>query len=106
MRLNRPVGIQPLTGLRHSAWSEVVVSGEVDPPTFRFSGVAYVRLLPVVRVLCTVADRCCEPLAAAVAVTVAVSRMTDHVWASQPPSCSNNRHQQGKGWTCHSRPPL
>jgi hypothetical protein len=27
-------------------------------PTFRFSGVAYGKLSPVVRVLCGVADRC------------------------------------------------
>ena len=69
MRLNRPVGIQPLTGLRHSAWSEVVVSGEVEPPTFRFSGVVYAQLPSIVRVLCAVADRRCLPLIAAVAVS-------------------------------------
>ena len=73
MRLNRPVGIQPLTGLRHSAWSEVVVRGGVEPPTFRFSGVAYVKFVagragvmhcrrPLLRAVgrCCCCHRCCQ----------------------------------------------
>jgi hypothetical protein len=32
---------------------------KILPVTFRFSGVAYAKLSPVVRVLCAVADRCC-----------------------------------------------
>jgi len=39
--------------------------------TVCFSGVTYAKLSPVARVLCAVADRCCQPLAAAVALTVA-----------------------------------
>ena len=38
--------------------SEVVVRGGVEPPTFRFSGVAYAEVALVVRVLCVVGDRC------------------------------------------------
>src|SRR5215468_6959355 len=41
-------------------------------PTFRFSGRAYPQLARIVRVLCAVTGRCCQRLAAAVAVTVAV----------------------------------
>ena len=32
--------------------------GRVEPPTFRFSGVAYTEVALVVRVLCVVGDRC------------------------------------------------
>ena len=39
----------------------------VESPTFRFSGVAYAKSLPVVRVLRAVIARCCQPLAVAVA---------------------------------------
>jgi hypothetical protein len=34
--------------------------------------VAYAKESLIVQVLCAAADRCCEPLAAAVAVTIAV----------------------------------
>jgi RimJ/RimL family protein N-acetyltransferase len=53
--------------------SELVVRGGVEPPTFRFSGRTYPQLARIVRVSCAVAGRCCLPLDAAVAVTVAVS---------------------------------
>jgi len=45
--------------------------------TFRFSGVAYAKLLPIVRMWCAAADCRCEPLVAAVAVTVAVSHASE-----------------------------
>jgi len=41
--------------------------------TFRFSGRTYPQLARIVRELCAVGGRCCQRLAAAVAVTVAVS---------------------------------
>ena len=97
MRLNRPVGIQPLTGLRHSAWSEVVVSGEVEPPTFRFSGVGVRQVCcRFLRVFCTVADRCCERLAVTVAVTVAASRTTGHVGRPSPLVAATTAAKRGR----------
>jgi hypothetical protein len=38
MRLNRPEGVQTLIAQRHLSWSELVVRGRVELPTFRFSG--------------------------------------------------------------------
>ena len=38
MRLDRSRSTQTLMPLRHLGWSEVVVRGGVEPPTFRFSG--------------------------------------------------------------------
>jgi hypothetical protein len=52
-----------------------VVRGGTELPTFRFSGRAYPKLALVVRALRAVAGRCWWPVAAAVAVTVAVSRV-------------------------------
>ena len=43
--------------------------------TVRFSGRTYPLLARILRASCAVAGRCCLPLAAAVAVTVAVSRV-------------------------------
>jgi hypothetical protein len=43
------------------------------PRTVRFSGRTCPQLAWIVRALCAVAGRCCSPLVAAVAVTVAVS---------------------------------
>jgi hypothetical protein len=43
-------------------------------PTFHFSGRTYRKLARIVRALRAVAGRCCLPLGAAVAVTVAVIR--------------------------------
>ena len=45
--------------LHRYAWSEVVVRGRVELPTFRFSGVAYAKVSLIVRVLCAAASRCC-----------------------------------------------
>ncbi len=38
MRLDRGNSGQPLMASKHLAWSEVVVRGRVELPTFRFSG--------------------------------------------------------------------
>jgi hypothetical protein len=37
---------------------EGVVRGGVEPPTFRFSGVAYAKLALIARESCAVAGRC------------------------------------------------
>jgi len=42
-------------------------------PTFRFSGRTYPKVARIVRELCAVAGRCCQPVVAAVAITVAVT---------------------------------
>ncbi len=56
-----------------SAWSEVVVRGGVEPPTFRFSGVADTQLRPGLPVCAAVCGCVRTLVAAVVAVTVAVS---------------------------------
>jgi hypothetical protein len=81
-------------------------------PTFRFSGRTYPQLARIVRVLCAVAGRCCQPLGAAVAVTVAVSPWScSHLRAppcpgpSPEPDCCRPRRQAGsvKGRRSRSR---
>jgi hypothetical protein len=44
MRLDRPRRIQALMTPRHCGWSEVVVRGRIELPTFRFSGGRSYRL--------------------------------------------------------------
>ena len=60
-----------LRGQVHSAY--IPDHGRPGPPTVCFSGRTYPQLARIVRELCAVAGRCCKRLAAAVAVTVAVS---------------------------------
>ena len=44
MRLDRPENAQTFMIARNLAWSEVVVRGGIEPPTFRFSGGRSYRL--------------------------------------------------------------
>jgi hypothetical protein len=57
-----------------AAQRPAVVRGGVESPTLRFSGVAYGNSPQVARVSRTANDRGRQPLAEAVAVTVAVIR--------------------------------
>jgi len=73
--------------------------GEVrstDPPTFRFSGRTYPQLARIVRVLCTVGGRCCLPLVAAVAVSLAQSIGSDRPRSLQGMACV--RSGQAAAW--------
>ena len=84
------VRVRPLLGLNRVRVVELV-GGHPDPsvgvaapisldgepwtePTVCFSGRTYPQLARIVRVLCAVAGGCCQPVVAAVAVTVAVNR--------------------------------
>jgi hypothetical protein len=44
MRLDRPENVHTFMIARNLAWSELVVRGGVEPPTFRFSGGRSYRL--------------------------------------------------------------
>ena len=70
---------------RCSAWSELVVSGGVEPPTFRFQAWRHPSSQRNVRAWRGAAACRCQRLAAAIAVTVAVGQRGLVVWLVRQP---------------------